>query len=114
LAAETLISLVLEIYRPRVKGRIGPPLYESRTIGLLGQPEGIVSTVAHTLDYQFGFKVSETWFYSFCVNAFSCCLRPSWPFCWFPPVLFLSKPVSKPSWSASGDRSVKYYNPDFT
>ena len=34
-------------------------------IGLLGQPEGLVTTVAHTLDYQFGFKVSETWFYQF-------------------------------------------------
>jgi regulator of protease activity HflC (stomatin/prohibitin superfamily) len=65
LATETLVSLVLEIYRPRVKGKEGPPLYESRTIGMLGEPGGIVSTVAHTLDYQFGFKVSETWFYQF-------------------------------------------------
>src|SRR5712671_6910273 len=61
LAVEALVSLVLEIYRPRIKGKIGPPLYESRVIGLLGQPEGLVTTVAHTLDYQFGFKVSETW-----------------------------------------------------
>src|ERR1043166_4021484 len=70
LAAETLVSLVLEIYRPRVKGRVGPPLYESRAIGFFGQPEGIVSTVAHTLDYQFGFKVSETWFYQFLRERF--------------------------------------------
>lgn len=62
-AVETLIALVLEMYRPRVKGKIERPLYESRLVGLLGQPEGLVTTAAQALDYQFGFKVSETWFY---------------------------------------------------
>jgi len=68
-AVETLISLILEIYRPRVKGKVARPLYESRLVGLLGQPEGLVSTAAHALDYQFGFKVSETWFYRFFEKA---------------------------------------------
>lgn len=63
LSFESLIALVLEIYRPRIKGKVGPPLYESRLIGLLGHPEGLLSTAAHALDYQFGFKVSETWIY---------------------------------------------------
>jgi membrane protease subunit HflK len=62
-AVETLVMLLLEIYRPRVKGKIERPLYESRVVGLLGQPEGLVTTAAQALDYQFGFKVSETWFY---------------------------------------------------
>jgi regulator of protease activity HflC (stomatin/prohibitin superfamily) len=62
-AVETLISLLLEMYRPRVKGKVERPLYESRLVGLLGQPEGLVTTAAQALDYQFGFKVSETWFY---------------------------------------------------
>jgi regulator of protease activity HflC (stomatin/prohibitin superfamily) len=62
-AVETLIALVLEIYRPRVKGKIERPLYESRLVGLLAQPEGLVTTAAQAVDYQFGFKVSETWFY---------------------------------------------------
>jgi modulator of FtsH protease HflK len=65
LALETLINLILEIYRPRVKGRIARPLYESRLVGLLGQPQGLITTAAQALDYQFGFKVSETWFYRF-------------------------------------------------
>ena len=60
---ETLTALVLEVYRPRVKGKINRPLYDSRLVGLLGQPEGLVTTAAQALDYQFGFKVSETWFY---------------------------------------------------
>jgi regulator of protease activity HflC (stomatin/prohibitin superfamily) len=64
-AVETLINLILEIYRPRVKGKVARPLYESRLVGLLGQPEGLITTAAQALDYQFGFKVSETWFYRF-------------------------------------------------
>ena len=68
-AAETLATLVFEIYRPRVKGKVGRPLYDSRLVGLLAQPEGLVATAAQTLDYQFGFKVSETWFFLFFRNA---------------------------------------------
>jgi len=68
-AVETLIALILEIYRPRVKGKVARPLYESRLVGLLGQPEGLITTAAHALDYQFGFKVSETWFYRFFEKA---------------------------------------------
>lgn len=67
---ETLISLVLEVYRPRVKGRVASRvIYESRLVGLLGQPAGIFTTVAQALDYQFGFKVSDTWFYQFIQRA---------------------------------------------
>jgi regulator of protease activity HflC (stomatin/prohibitin superfamily) len=63
MAAEMLITLLLEIYRPRVRGKIARPLYDSRLVGLLGQPESLFTTAAQALDYQFGFKVSETWFF---------------------------------------------------
>ena len=65
LALENLLTLVLEIYRPRLKGKVGHLLYDSRLVGLISHPEGIFTTLAHTLDYQFGFKVSDTWFYQF-------------------------------------------------
>src|SRR6266404_3295782 len=68
-AIETLVNLILEMYRPRVKGKIERPLYDSRLVGLLGQPEGLITTAAQALDYQFGFKVSETWFYRFFEKA---------------------------------------------
>ena len=68
-ALETLVSLVLEIYRPRVKGKETRILYESRVISLLAQPEGLVTTTAQVLDYQFGFKVSDTWFFRFLKKA---------------------------------------------
>ncbi len=62
-AVETLVMLLLEIYRPRVKGKIARPLFDSRIVGLLAQPESLFTTAAQALDYQFGFKVSETWFF---------------------------------------------------
>jgi membrane protease subunit HflK len=63
MAAETLLTLLLEIYRPRVRGKVSRPLYESRFVGILAQPESLFTTAAQTLDYQFGFKVSDTWFF---------------------------------------------------
>jgi hypothetical protein len=63
------VGLVLEIYRVRLKGKEARLLYDSRLVGLLGQPEALITTAAHALDYQFGFKVSETWFYRFLEKA---------------------------------------------
>ncbi len=63
IAVENLLTLLLEIYRPRIKGNIARPLYESRVVGIFAQPESLFTTAAQTLDYQFGFKVSETWFF---------------------------------------------------
>lgn len=68
-AVETMVNLILEMYRPRVRGKVERPIYESRLVGLLGQPEGLITTAAQALDYQFGFKVSETWFYRFFEKA---------------------------------------------
>lgn len=71
LAIENLLTLLLEIYRPRVKGKVVRLLYDSRLVGLISHPEGIFTTLAHTLDYQFGFKVSDTWFYQFVQRSFA-------------------------------------------
>ncbi|MEE2715213.1 MAG: hypothetical protein VYD34_04330 [Verrucomicrobiota bacterium] len=65
LTFETLLRLILDIYRPRVEGREVRQLYHSRLVGLISKPEGFFNTAAQTLDYQFGFKVSETWGYRF-------------------------------------------------
>lgn len=69
LAIENLLALVFEAFRPRLKGQAEHPLYESRLVGLLSQPGGLITTAAQALDYQFGFKVSETWFYRFLERA---------------------------------------------
>lgn len=71
IAVETLVNLISEMYRVRVKGREARLLYDSRLVGLLGQPEGIITTIGHALDYQFGFKVSDTWFYQMLRERFA-------------------------------------------
>ncbi len=68
---ESLVMLVLELYRPRQRDGEARPIYESRVIGLLGQPGGLFSTLSQALDYQFGFSVSETWFYRWLERAFA-------------------------------------------
>ena len=65
LGAEILINFVLDFYRPRVEGVETRPSFDSRLLGLMSEPTSILKTVAATLDYQFGFKVSQTWFYHF-------------------------------------------------
>ncbi|HUN80591.1 MAG TPA: SPFH domain-containing protein [Phycisphaerae bacterium] len=62
-AVETIINFVWDFYRPRVPGQIQRPFYDSRFLGMFSEPEGILRSMAKSLDYQFGFKVSETWFY---------------------------------------------------
>lgn len=69
LSFEMLINLVLDFYRPRIAGKIDRPVYESRIASLIAQPEGILHTFSQTLDYQFGFNVSETWFFKFINKA---------------------------------------------
>jgi len=68
-AVEMLLTFVLDFYRPRVEGVEARPGYDSRLLGLLTQPSGLFKTVAATLDYQFGFRVSQTWFYRFIEQA---------------------------------------------
>ena len=68
-SVEIILNLVLEIYRPRVPGQEPRPAYDSRLLNLLAEPGDILQTVAATLDYQFGFKISETWFYRFMERA---------------------------------------------
>ena len=69
LGVETLLNAVLDIYRPRVAGQYSRAAFDSRILGLINEPGGILHTVAHTIDYQFGFKVSQTWFYKLIEKA---------------------------------------------
>ena len=69
LSAEAILLLVMSIYRPRVAGEERRWAHDSRLLGMLTTSHGILRTTAETLDYQFGFKVSETWFYRFMERA---------------------------------------------
>ena len=65
LALENLLSMIFEIYRPRMAGKRARLLYQSRLVGLIAKPENLFTTAGKVLNYQFGFKVSETWGYQF-------------------------------------------------
>ncbi len=68
-ALEMLVNFVLDLYRPRLAGVQPRPVYDSRLSGLLAEPQGLFQTFAQTMDYQFGFKISETWFFKFLEKA---------------------------------------------
>jgi len=63
IGVEIVLNLVLDAYRPRIKGQYRRAAFESRILGLFSEPGGLLRTAAHAIDYQFGFRVSETWFY---------------------------------------------------
>ena len=69
IGAEIILNLLLDAYRPRIKGQYRRASYESRLLGLFSEPGGIFRTAAHAIDYQFGFNVSETWFYKLLERA---------------------------------------------
>jgi membrane protease subunit HflK len=69
LGVETALNLVLDIYRPRLKGRYSRSAFDSRLLGIINEPGGILRSVADAMDYQFGFQVSQTWFYKLLEQA---------------------------------------------
>jgi len=69
LGAETALNIILDIYRPRLKDQYSRSAFDSRLLGIINEPGGIFRTVASTIDYQFGFKVSQTWFYKLLEKA---------------------------------------------
>ncbi len=69
IALEVLLNMVLDIYRPRLPDQEWRPAYDSRLLNLCAEPAGVFETFAAMLDYQFGFKISETWLYSFMQRA---------------------------------------------
>jgi len=69
LGAETVLNIVLDIYRPRLKGQYARSAFDSRLLGVINEPGGIFRTAATAIDYQFGFKVSQTWFYKLLEKA---------------------------------------------
>ncbi len=68
LGAEFIINFIVEFYRPRTIEE-PRPIFESRFLALFTEPGGVMRNIADTLDYQFGFKVSSTWIYTFIERA---------------------------------------------
>jgi len=69
IGAETALNLIFDIYRPRLKGLYSRSAFDSRLLGVINEPGGIFRSAAGAIDYQFGFKVSQTWFYKMLEKA---------------------------------------------
>ena len=69
LGVEIAINSVLDIYRPRLAGQHARLSLDSRLLGVINEPGGILHTFASAIDYQFGFQVSQTWFYQLMEKA---------------------------------------------
>ena len=69
LGVETALNLIMDIYRPRLKGRYSRSAFDSRLLGVINEPGGILRSAADAIDYQFGFKASQTWFYKLLEEA---------------------------------------------
>lgn len=69
LGIETALNVILDIYRPHLAGLYSRAAFDSRLLGLINEPGEILHTAAGAIDYQFGFKVSQTWFYKLLEKA---------------------------------------------
>lgn len=69
IGAETALNIVFDIYRPRISGQYHRASFDSRLLGLFSEPGGFFHSIAAAIDYQFGFQVSQTWFYQLVQKA---------------------------------------------
>lgn len=62
LGVEIVLGFVLGLYRPRKSGEFVRPAFDSRVLGWLTRPESMGKIFSETLNYQFGFEISRSWF----------------------------------------------------
>ena len=63
LGLEFALNFVFDLYRPRSPGEVPRPSFDSRILGMIGEPGGFTKSIADAMNYQFGFQISSTWFY---------------------------------------------------
>lgn len=63
LGAEFAGNFIMDLYRPRAPGEVPRPSFDSRLLGMIGEPGGFAKSITDAVNYQFGFQVSSTWFY---------------------------------------------------
>ncbi|MCK5801735.1 MAG: hypothetical protein KAI66_02835 [Lentisphaeria bacterium] len=92
LGAELVAGVVIELYRPRMPGEQERPLVESRLLALFTEPGGLARNIATALDYQFGFKVSEVWFYRFVERSLAPLLAAAAVLLWLMTTIVVINP----------------------
>src|SRR5690606_36849160 len=63
LGVEVGLNFVLNLYRPRRKGEFPRPAFESRILTFFAAPDRLAESVGEAISYQFGFDVTQSWFY---------------------------------------------------
>ncbi|MCA9296119.1 MAG: hypothetical protein KC983_06365 [Phycisphaerales bacterium] len=69
-AAEILLNLLLNFYRPRVPGEVPRPAFDSKVLSLFAAPDNLVRSINEAINYQFGFDVTSTWGYQLLLRSF--------------------------------------------
>lgn len=63
LGLEIAIRMLTSVYRPRKAGEMPEAAFESWILGWLTSPQSLAKIVNQTINYQFGFEISKSWFY---------------------------------------------------
>jgi membrane protease subunit HflK len=69
IGSEILLTVLLDLYRPRRRGELPQPAFESRLLGLLTSPENVARTLNDAINYQFGFEITRSWFWQLLARA---------------------------------------------
>ncbi|MDP7070035.1 MAG: SPFH domain-containing protein [Phycisphaerales bacterium] len=69
IAAEVLLAIVLNAYRPRVAGEFPRAGFDSRSLSLLSRPDSFVKTLNEAVNYQFGFDITSSWGYQLVLRS---------------------------------------------
>jgi regulator of protease activity HflC (stomatin/prohibitin superfamily) len=68
-AAEILLNLILNIYRPRRREDAPRPAFDSKLLGLAAAPDSIVRSINEAVNYQFGFDITSSWGYQLLLRS---------------------------------------------
>ena len=69
IGTEMLLNLVLDLYRPRKVGQMPRPAFDSRLLSFLTSPESIARSINEAVNYQFGFEITQSWFWRLFTHA---------------------------------------------
>jgi len=105
-AVETALNLILEVYRPRLKGERPRPVYESRFVGLLSRPEGLVTTAAEAWIISLGSRYRRPGFTGSSNARWAGCCCCNWACCCCPRVSWWWIPDSRRCWNAGAGLRV--------
>jgi regulator of protease activity HflC (stomatin/prohibitin superfamily) len=70
-AGEITLNFILNLYRPRRRGEVPRPAFDSRVLSLLAAPDSIVRSINEAVNYQFGFDITSSWGYQLLIRSFA-------------------------------------------